>query len=335
MAKKEDRDKKKRKPKSKDKEARDAVNRSIRKDLEAAGKLYGKELEEPLPRLEDTGVSEEYQRALNIMGGMVDPTSEGYVGRRTDQQREALSRLESEVERAQQRSQETRDILSTLQGGLAGLNASENVALREQAQREVDRQYQGAVRDLTKAQARFGARGASAAAQLSNTQRQRMDTQSQLEQDLLVRNIDVQDRRRGQYADYLRALEGDESARRSLALGQYTDQLNTLEGEEFGRKFGALGQYSQMAGAGQEFRRAGDLYNTEQGVKEYLGRLQGKLGLLGLARSERMGKEQLAALEKQASAGAPRYNVTYNQGSPAAEDYYNTVRGIYERQYGV
>lgn len=166
------------------------------------------------------------------------------------------------------RSKEMTDILDMMKQGLAGLSAPENTALREQAQRSLDQQYQTSLRQLQMSQARGGARGAAASAQQSNLDRQRMDEQNNLEQDLLVKNIDVQDQRRNAYQQ---ALSGDEQVR-AKKLQDAKDYLLKKQGinldQSNAEQSSKLATISGILGYGTTKKNTAKEYNlAKQGMK--------------------------------------------------------------------
>lgn len=146
-------------------------------------------------------------------------------------------------------SQDLQDLVTTMRGGLAGLSAAENVALMEQARKDIDRQYQGTVRDITNANATTGAGAKSGRsfAQRSLADKNRMMAQSDLEQGLLTKNIDIQDSRRKALGDLL-ANEGDRSL---LAQGQLLDAQKTNLGQANATKAGNLTAITGVADLAQ------------------------------------------------------------------------------------
>lgn len=178
---------------------------------------------------------------------MTDPNDPSYAGRR---------------------SQEMKDILGMMQQGLAGLNSQENTALREQAQRSLDNQLATSMRQTQIAQARGGVRGGAATAQMENLQRDRMDTQSNLEQDLLVKNIDIQDKRRNDYYGALGGQEGAESDKVAQALarlrqgeGVNLDQSNSEKAARAASLTGVLGYATSKRRSDKQYKLA------QQGMK--------------------------------------------------------------------
>lgn len=147
----------------------------------------------------------------------------------------ALDDYRARAAEAGRRSQEMSDTIALMKQGLAGLSATENQALRETAAREVDRQFQSAQRNLANAQARSQIGSAAAAAQVGSLGSQRGAAQSQMEQDLLVKNIDIQDKRRGAYANLLGGQEEAEFGRGRMARADYVNLLGGQEEAEFVR----------------------------------------------------------------------------------------------------
>lgn len=291
--------KSKRKGKKKKKEGnlQDPINfPGIERELEEAGNTYTNlGWGDALPTLDPT-LPADQQNQIARFGVMTDPLSPGFIG---------------------SRSQETKDILGKLASGMDGLTAAENQGMREQAQREVDRQYQGALRNLATQQARSGVRGASATAQNINTERARGQQQSELEQDIMLKNIDIQDRRRGAYADYLAGTEAS----------------------EFGRRMDAEGMYGDLMANRNEYTQGINRFNIGQAEKDKLGRIAGTLGLSNLRSTRRYGRRQeKLAKEGRKSGGNTASNNTGSDNtstSDPGQDYLATLTGLYNDRYGV
>jgi len=86
---------------------------------------------------------------------------------------------------------ENTKLRTLLEGRLGGLNAAENAALREQSFQGLNQQRQGDIRDLRGIQGAQGIRGPAAGAQQQDVFRQAADRGSDLEQQLLLRNLDI------------------------------------------------------------------------------------------------------------------------------------------------
>jgi len=146
--------------KEKEKKKAKAKKKSNLEKLSKSGKKTQKEFNEasrvatktgmvaPLERVQ-TEANPETQDYLNSLIARSDPTSRGFAGRRSE---EAASGIQGQddaigtssemkvalegLRSAQERTAETDKILKTMEGGLAGLSAVENTAIREGAQRQ-------------------------------------------------------------------------------------------------------------------------------------------------------------------------------------------------------
>ena len=140
------------------------------------------------------------------------------------------------------RSAEMQEALAMSKGGLGGLTAAENEALRARGYEELNRQFMGGQRALANLQARSGIRGAAAGAQFQDLMRQRGQQASAMEQDIMLKNIAVQDQRRQAFQNLLRTAEQDELARQQFNIGQ---QANLLSGQQ-ALFFGGAGLAGQL-----------------------------------------------------------------------------------------
>lgn len=140
------------------------------------------------------------------------------------------------------RSAEMQETLAMSKGGLGGLTAAENEALRARGYEELNRQFMGGQRALANLQARSGVQGAAASAQFQDLMRQRGQQASAMEQDIMLKNIAVQDQRRQAFQNLLRTAEQDELARQQFNIGQ---QANLLAGQQ-ALYFGGAGLVNQL-----------------------------------------------------------------------------------------
>ena len=140
------------------------------------------------------------------------------------------------------RSAEMQETLAMSKGGLGGLTAAENEALRARGYEELNRQFMGGQRALGRLQARSGVQGAAATAQFGDLMRQRGQQAAGMEQDIMLRNIAVQDQRRQAFQNLLRTAEQDELAREQFNIGQ---QANLLSGQQ-ALFFGGAGLANQL-----------------------------------------------------------------------------------------
>ena len=140
------------------------------------------------------------------------------------------------------RSAEMQETLAMSKGGLGGLTAAENEALRARGYEELNRQFMGGQRALANLQARSGVQGAAATAQFGDLMRQRAQQAAGMEQDIMLKNIAVQDQRRQAFQNLLRTAEQDELARQQFNIGQ---QANLLSGQQ-ALFFGGAGLAGQL-----------------------------------------------------------------------------------------
>ena len=115
---------------------------------------------------------------------------------------------------------ENQQIRDLLQSRLAGLNAGEGAALREQAFRGLNQQRQGDIRDLRGIQGAQGVRGPAAVAQQQNVFSQAANRGSDLEQQLLLRNIDIQDRAASNFQGEISRQQGQQLGINQFNIGQ-------------------------------------------------------------------------------------------------------------------
>lgn len=204
---------------------------------------------------------------------------EGSLGRveegRSQEITDLLGTLQGRAQTAGQRSAEMKDVIARMQSGLAGYNSAENQGFREQAQKGIDTQYKTGLAQLARAQARGGARGANAAAQVANANRERVAQQKDLEQGLFVKNADEVRSRLESYGSTLRGVEGEEFGRSRAAQSDYTSALTGARAEELGRQESNLSRLAaERGGMADTYFNAIGLGETRQGAdKAYdLGR---------------------------------------------------------------
>ena len=170
-------------------------------------------------------------------------------GQRTGEMTDNLAALKAKAATAGNRSQEMADTLALMKQGLAGLSAPENQAMREQAQREVDRKQQAAIESVQNAARSTGMRGGSVRAGERNARRDGMMAQADLEQKGLLANIDIQDKRRTAYGDQLSGVENDEFDRGRLSGLDYADALGGAERDENARYSDSINAFrNQLSG---------------------------------------------------------------------------------------
>jgi len=142
---------------------------------------------------------------------------------------------------AGKRSEQLKSLLGMMEGGLAGLNATENQALREQAVGEINRNSELARQNVQNQLARSNVRGAAAARLAGNVDRDRGNQIADFEQKNLIDNIGIQDSRRAAYGNQLTGAEADEWTRAESARKGLQNQNEFNLGQE------AAGQAANVA----------------------------------------------------------------------------------------
>lgn len=232
--------------------------------------------------VEELGITDPLERLdLSALDDLLDPESESYIGRsdevssklasseenrekllalldeagvRSDEMQGVLSDLDDTNEkaknalaRATKRSDDMNEVLGLMKGGLAGLNSEENLALRERAKREAQNDVLTAKTNLEKANAKNLVRGAAASAGIAAIDENYNRLSAETEQDLLVKNIDIKDQRRKDFAQTLSDVENNEKTAEQNALRTLIEGidskgalLNNLESAESEQKRNAL-----------------------------------------------------------------------------------------------
>lgn len=147
-----------------------------------------------------------------------------------------LAALNQQMQQAGQYTDLENESINNLRAGLAGYAAPEVQAFREAAQQEINRQYQTQRRDLMTQAARFGIRGPAATAQMQDLGVGKLQTQGNLERDLLVKNADEVQRRKEAFSNTIRQTEDARFGRQSQASQTYGGALSGEEAARTGRE---------------------------------------------------------------------------------------------------
>jgi len=166
---------------------------------------------------------------VDAIGGLVDEN-------RSDEMNSLLKRFEEQANTAGQRPEDIQAIIDKMQGGLGGLMADEQTAIREASQRELDRDLATQRRALASLQGASGVRGAAGGAQFRDLARERFRAQQQMEQDLQVQNIDIQNQRREYLSKFLGDQTQNEFERGAEALRNFGDATTFARGDELNRQ---------------------------------------------------------------------------------------------------
>lgn len=153
-----------------------------------------------------------------------------------------LNRRKVEADRALQRDPEQASLLETLKSGLGGLTSVENTMMRERAEQGMDTGLSTNLRALAGLQGRSGVRGAAAQAGALDLMAERMLQGRNLERDIQLENINVQDRRRQGYGDFLSDLTNNEFNRRQSTINSLEGSTGIAETGELNRQLFNIGQ---------------------------------------------------------------------------------------------
>lgn len=221
--------------------------------------------------------------------GMLDPLGRIDAGR-SSEIADLISGRQRMVDQASQRDPAEERLRAMMEGGLGGLTAEENTALREGAQSEVDRNFASQLRALAGYSGQRGLAGLSQAG-INDLSANRLDAQRNLERDILIKNIDIQNERRKAYGDYLDALVSGEFDRASKARADLEQLTVSARNDELQR----------------------ELYNQEQGRREADLRssaLFGTAGILANRRNTARALQLEAQRIRTASQATPANTIT-------------------------
>lgn len=135
-----------------------------------------------------------------------------------------------------------KEAIAKMQAGLGGYTSGEYQASREQMMRGQQSNYATSQGQLAKAQARSKVYGAAGAAQMANLAASSQQSKDQLEQDLMVKNIDEQQRRLQDYGKYAGDMQASAFERGNIATKAYGDTEAGMRDEELTRQKVNLGQ---------------------------------------------------------------------------------------------
>lgn len=134
------------------------------------------------------------------------------------------------------------DALRRMQSGLSGYTSPEYQASREQMMRGQQSNFATAQAQLAKSQARSKVYGTAGGAQMANLLASSQQSKDQLEQDLMVKNIDEQQRRLQDYGRYSTDLQTQQFDQNAAATKMYGDTEAAMRDEQLGREKVNLGQ---------------------------------------------------------------------------------------------
>lgn len=163
------------------------------------------------------------------------------------------------------------EALNLLRNSLAGYSSPELLAMREQAQGQMNSDLATAQRQQAIRQSRGNLSGASAIAQAQGLDRQRMIAGGNLERDLIIKQADEQQHRREAFANLVRTTEDARFGRKVDSEQLYGGALTGEEGARSQREMFNVNQ-----GTNEALTRAGV---AASGAGTYAGTLSGQQGV--------------------------------------------------------
>jgi hypothetical protein len=178
----------------------------------------------------------------------------------------AIARLRGQADTAGQLTPLELEAIERNRGALEGINAQENLALREGAESGLDRNLQGLLRRQNISNAQSGVLGPAVAARSNPLMRERIQAQRGLERDLLVQNIAEKAKARQAFTDLVTGRSDEtfrrqSSANQALGTAQQASDIFTRGGQELnqqaksqelgtrlGTLFGGIGATTGMLG---------------------------------------------------------------------------------------
>lgn len=236
----------------------------------------------------------------------------------------SIQALKETYERAGVRPEEVQLAIDRMAAGLEGMNSDEMTAARELASAGLDSDYATQLAALQTNQARMGARGGVASAQLAQLNRARSEAGRAFQNQFLVDNVQAKQAAQSLYGNYVNDVVGREQAERERASQAYNNGANTTYTNVNTRLSNALDRYSNLAGAKQAYETGAKQYNIGQDQARESGRLGAYLGSMGTLLSgtnqEEMNdfmktlQEQIMAMTKQNSEAYNNAVRSYNNG---------------------
>jgi hypothetical protein len=197
-------------------------------------------------------------------------------------------------ESSKEYSPEVAEAITMLQGGLGGLTAQENNAIRDNAAASMNAAFSTSMRDIMGRNARFGIRGGVAANPMATLGRDYMGQRRAFENQMLVDNINVQDNRRNAYTNF----------------------LNTANAQRLANNQNAFNTYSNLVGNADAAMREAERFNIGQQEQDLQKRISGISGIAGVIGANRAGIQNNKLIRQQMNAqnsgggggGAPEPN---------------------------
>lgn len=201
--------------------SREKRGEGLLKDARQAAKTAEKALNlDPLGRV-NADRSEEMQDILDQERSLSDPFNDAYVGRRSGQMQDFISRYSDSTQ---------------------GYDSKENEALRDARRRETDRGFQSGRAALARGQNNARTSSTARGAQLAELARSYGTQSADAENDIFMTSANEKQRRLEGLGNIIGGVESTESDRSNTALANYKSSLQGAEVNELGKQNINLGQ---------------------------------------------------------------------------------------------
>lgn len=182
-------------------------------------------------------------------------------------------------------------ILEKRLAGLEGLSAPELTAFREQGLSGIDQQVQQALRQVRGNAAASGIRGGALAGLQNQALRDSIRQRSDLEQQLLLKNVDVRASRLNELDDFGRFLDQNQFNKRLQATGAYGTAANQTAQIAETNRSGRLNDYNALRQSIEDRLLQRRIFNLGQLQKEKASQLGSTFGFGSFAAGEK-GRDQ-------------------------------------------
>lgn len=250
--------------------------------------------------------------ALNSLKDLKDT-----AGTRSADTQYGIDEARKLYEKAGQTTPDQQLAIDTMKGGLGGLNSAESQAYWESLTNPNNLGFTGALESLAQTGAASGLGPNKALAE--DAANQYLQSQLNNANNLAVQNIGIQDARRGQFADYVRAVGNDIMKNSQDSLGLYNNSVNAAGTNEF----------NQRLASGQAYNSAVEA-NTNNNRNDQLANLSNYQNELYRTRTDQLNRSlsniNTLASEVSARTGIVMGVPAYLQGAQASRDALNIAK---------
>lgn len=182
-----------------------SLTKSISSDFDTGKSLFDKYFNfGDLPKLQDQ-YAKDSENILSLRSAYADPRNASFAGRR---------------------SADVQDILGRMKGGLEGYTASENTAMKERMDRDVNQNLNTELKDIEDTNAGNMVLGAAATARADAARRSAAQQRDRNAQDLFIKNIDEKRSRLNEYGNAVTGAEASEFDRGQSAINSYEGSMS-------------------------------------------------------------------------------------------------------------